>query len=137
MALRVRRVEYAYVSVRDRPGAAYQLLGALQDEGVDLLAFGAFPTGPGQSQLQIFPADFERLVAAASRTGMILTEPHVAFLVQGDDQLGALVDIHRRLYDANVNVYASNGVTDGKGGYGYVLYVRPEDCDRAAAAFGI
>jgi hypothetical protein len=54
-----------------------------------------------------------------------------ALLVQGDDELGALAGIHERLYEADVSVYASNGVTDGKGSYGYVLYVRPEECDRA------
>ena len=137
MAVRVRRVEYAYVTVRDRPGEAYQLLAALAEKGVELLAFGTFPTGPGHTQLQLFPADFEQLIIAASETGMILTEPNVAILVQGDDELGALVDIHRSLYDASVNVYASTGVTDGQGGYGYVVYVRPEDCDRASAALGI
>ena len=137
MAVRVRRIEYTYVTVRDRPGEAYQLLEALAEKGVELLAFGTFPTGPGQTQLQLFPADFDRLITTASETGMILTEPHTAFLVQGDDKLGALVDIHRSLYDAGVNVYASNGVTDGQGGYGYVVYVRPEDCDRASAALGI
>ena len=137
MAVRVHRVKYAYVTVRDRPGEAYQLLGALAEKGVKLLAFGTFPTSPGQTQLQLFPADFDRLITVASQTGMILTEPHIAFLVQGQDELGALVDIHRRLYDANINVFASNGVTDGRGGYGYVLYVRPEDCDSAAAALGI
>lgn len=137
MAVRVRRVEYSYVTVRDRPGEAYQLLEALADKNVDLLAFGTFPTGPGQTQLQLFPADFQQLILAASQTGMILTEPHVAFLVQGDDTLGALVDIHRSLYDASVNVFASNGVSDGQGGFGYVVYVRPEDCDRASVALGV
>jgi len=137
MAVKVRRIEYAYLTVRDRPGEAYQLLAALADKGVELLAFGTFPTGPGQTQLQLFPADFDRLITAASETGMILTKPHVAFLVQGDDKLGALVDLHRSLYDASVNVYASNGVTDGQGGYGYVVYVKPEDCDRASAALRI
>jgi hypothetical protein len=31
-----------------------------------------------------------------------------------------------------VNVYNSTGVTDGRGGFGYLIYVRPEDIDRAA-----
>jgi len=53
--------------------------------------------------------------------------------VQGDDELGALTEIHKKLYQANVNVYASNGVTDGKGSFGYILYVRPEEYERAAA----
>ncbi len=43
-----------------------------------------------------------------------------------------LADIHQVLYEANVNVYASNGVTDSKGSFGYLLYVRPEEYERAA-----
>jgi hypothetical protein len=36
-----------------------------------------------------------------------------------------------------VNVYASNGVTDSKGSFGYLLYVRPEEYERAAAALKV
>jgi hypothetical protein len=36
-----------------------------------------------------------------------------------------------------VNVYASTGVSDGQGKYGYVIYVREEDCERAAKALEV
>jgi hypothetical protein len=55
-------------------------------------------------------------------------------LIQGDDHLGALAEIHRRLLDARVNIYASTGVTDGDGHYGYVIYVKEEDHQAAARA---
>jgi hypothetical protein len=48
-----------------------------------------------------------------------------------------LADIHRRLYEAGVNVYASSGVADGRGSYGYVIYVRPEDFERAAQSLDV
>ena len=67
---------------------------------------------------------------------MVLHGPHRAFLVQGDDELGALVDIHSSLFDANINVYASNGVS-GVDTFGYILYVRPEDYERAASVLGV
>jgi len=38
------------------------------------------------------------------------------------------------LYEANVNVYASSGVADGRGSYRYVIYVKPDDYERAVAA---
>jgi hypothetical protein len=56
---------------------------------------------------------------------------------QGDDELGALASVHEKLYQARVNVYASSGVTDGKGSYGYVVYVRPEEYERAAKALEV
>ena len=43
---------------------------------------------------------------------IVLVGPHRAFLVQGDDHLGALAEIHRRLFEGNINVYASSGVTE-------------------------
>ncbi|MBU1495091.1 MAG: hypothetical protein KJ956_14135, partial [Actinobacteria bacterium] len=60
-----------------------------------------------------------------------LNGPHRALLIQGDDELGALVEIHRRLFDAGINVASSSGITDGCKGYGYVVYLRREDIDRA------
>jgi len=36
--------------------------------------------------------------------------------------------------EAGIDVYASTGVVDGKGTFGYLMYVRPEDIERAHAA---
>ena len=63
--------------------------------------------------------------------------PHPAILVQGDDKIGALTKVHEDLYQANVNVYAATGVTSGVGGFGYIVYVGPEQQKSAAAALGI
>lgn len=133
----IRRVDYFNTTVRDRPGEAYKLLAQLAEMGLNLVAFTAVPVGPSTTQLTLFPEDTTRLEAAAQRAGMSLEGPHPAFLVQGDDELGALAGIHHELFQADVNVYASSGVTDGKGTFGYLLYVRPEDYDRAAAALGV
>ncbi len=134
MAHRIRRVDYFYTTVRDQPGEAYKLLSTLADAGVNLLAFTAVPVGPTHTQLTLFPEDSGKLRAAAQSAGFQVDGPHPALLVQGDDHLGALAEVHAKLYQARVNVYASTGVTDGKGSYGYVVYVRPEDFERAAAA---
>ncbi len=132
MALHVRRVGYFYLTVPDRPGEAYKLLALLADRGINLLAFTAVPTGEARTQLSIVPEDPGRLLAEARRAGLTLDGPHHALLVQGDDELGAVAELHRRLYEANVNVFAANGVTDGRGTLGYLIYVRPEEFDTAA-----
>ena len=133
----IRRVEYFNTTVRDRPGEGYKLLAQMAEMGLNLLAFTAVPVGPSTTQLTLFPEDPAKLAAAAQRAGMTLDGPHSAFLVQGDDELGALAEIHQQLYRANVNIYASSGVTDGRGTFGYLIYVRPEDCNRAAQALGV
>jgi len=137
MANTIRKVEYFYSNVQDRPGEAYKVLAGLADSGVDMLAMTAIPVGPMHTQLSLFPADAAQLRDVAPRVGMELDGPHFALLVQGDDELGVLASVHQQLFDAGVNVYASYGVTGGAGTFGYLIYVRPEEFARAAAALGI
>ena len=133
----IRRVDYFTATIKDRPGEGYKLLAQLAELGLNLVAFTAIPMGPSSTQLTLFPEDSGRMVSAAQRAGMRLDGPHPAFLVQGDDKLGALAEIHQALFGADVNIYASSGVTDGRGTFGYLLYVRPEEYERAAAALGV
>lgn len=133
----IRRVEYFYTSVNDRPGEALRFLNALADLGVNLLAFTAIPTGLHQTQLTIFPADSFRFTEQSGRVGFEVEGPHRAFLVQGEDVPGALVGIHEGLHDAGINVYAATGVSGGKGSFGYVIHVRMTDYEAAAEALGV
>lgn len=137
MALTIRRATYFRGTVQDRPGEAYQLLSQLAGVDVNLLAFGAMPVDGGHTQLVLFPENAEALTSAAEAAGLRMHGPQYAFLVQGDDRLGALADVHARLYDAKINVYASDGVADGRGGFGYIVYVRPVDFEAAAQALGV
>jgi hypothetical protein len=134
MAHTIRRAEYFSTTVRDEPGEGYRFLSQLAGLGFNLLAFTAIPVGPMHTQVTIFPEDVSKMADTARRVGLVLDGPHPAFLVQGDDELGALAGIHAKLYEAKVNVYASTGVADGRGGYGYILYVRPDQYERAASA---
>ena len=137
MAVRIRRADYFYVNVRDQPGEAYKLLALFAARGINLLAFTAVPTGEARAQLTIFPDDPQHLVSEARQAALALDGPYHALLVQGDDELGALADVHRKLYDAGVNVYAAHGVADGRHGFGYLIYIRPDDFEKAANALGV
>ncbi len=134
MALSVRTMEYFYTRVEDQPGRAYELLAKLASEEISLLAFSAVPFGANHVELTIFPDRSEKLVLAARKLGWTLTGPQHACLIQGDDHLGALAEIQKKLFDAGVKIYASSGVTDGKGRYGYVIYFREGDHLTAAQA---
>ena len=137
MGFNIRKVEYFYCSVVDQPGEAYKMLSQLEKSGINLLAFTAIPIGPNRTQLTLFPEIPAKLINEAKHSSFSLDGPHPALLVQGDDELGALADIHQILYQADVNVYASNGVTDSKGSFGYLLYIRPEEYERAATALHV
>jgi hypothetical protein len=137
VALSARRSPYFYVNARDELGAAYRILSALAERGVKLLAFTAVPSGVDRAQFAIFPEDPSRLVAEARLAQIELEGPHHAFLVQGDDELGGLARVHERLFKAGVDVYASSGVSDGRGSFGYVVYVREDQFEQAAAALDL
>jgi len=137
MAVRIREAKYFYANVKDEPGAAYRILSQLSGLGVNLLAFTAVPTGPTRAQLALFPENDGKLIAAARQAQLALDGPHRALLVQGDDELGAFASVHQRIFEAGVDVYASSGVTDGRGSFGYVVYVREDQFDRAVAALGV
>jgi hypothetical protein len=137
MPVTIRPVEYFNGTVRDAPGEAYKVLSHLAEAGVNMLAFSAVPIGPETTQLVLFPEDVGHIRQVAPELGITLSGPQWALLVQGDDQLGALAEIHRKLFEVQVNVYASSGVTDGRGGFGYLLYVRPEQFATATAALGV
>lgn len=136
MASAIRRVDYFYTTVKDMPGAAFTFLEHLAGEGVNLLAFAAVPLGPESAQFTLFPEDEGSLVRAARNVGFALDGPHTALLIQGSDRLGALAEIHAALYRSQINVYAATCVTDGKGDYGYVIYLRPTDIETALRALG-
>jgi hypothetical protein len=136
MALTVRNAEYFYIRIEDSPQKAYELLAQLASAEVSLLAFSAVPYGPNHLELTIFPDRGDAFIQLARKLGWTVTGPQHAFLVQGDDNLGALADIQRMLVEADVEIYASSGVTDGSGRYGYVIYFKEEDHERAARALG-
>ncbi|HOC44477.1 MAG TPA: hypothetical protein PKJ99_15785 [Thermoanaerobaculales bacterium] len=132
MTAKIVRGEYFHATVKDRPGEGYRLLAQLASSGVNLLAFSAIPIGQDQTQLVLFPADKMQFLKVAERSGFEISGPHHALLIRGDERLGAIAEIHRKLYDANINVYASSGVIAECGRFGYIVYVKEHDFEAAA-----
>jgi len=137
MANKIRKAEYFYCTVEDQPGESYKLLALLAEVGVNLLAFTAVPSGLLNTQFTLFPEDPDKLKTEAKKASLVIHGPVPALLVQGDNEIGVLTEIHKKLYDSGVNVVASTAVTDGKGGFGYIIYLRTEQINTATAALGI
>lgn len=137
MADIIQRVDYFYTTVEDKPGEWRRLLELFKEKGISFLALTAFPTGDGNSQLDFFPVDSAEFREAASAAGVGLTGPQKAFLVQGDDRVGALVELHQKLSEVGINVHAVNGVSGGAGRFGYIFWVNPSDFSNAARALGV
>ncbi|MEZ4388574.1 MAG: hypothetical protein R3D98_13585 [Candidatus Krumholzibacteriia bacterium] len=137
MSARIYSVDYYYATVDNRPGQGCKFLKLMASGEVNLLAFNAFPVSADRTQLVIYPQNAMWLAELARRHSLVLHGPHHAFMVQGDDELGALVDIHDKLCEAEINVSSSTGLTDGRGRYRYLMHVSPEDYDRALAVLGV
>jgi hypothetical protein len=136
MADTVRGIEYYYVTVPDAPGEVHRILSALRDNGVNLAAFHGFPLGGGRSQIDLVPDDAESLQHAIEQAGVKLSEAKRAFLIQGDDRVGAVADTTAKLAEANVNITAATAAGAGSGRYGMILWVAPADYEKAAGALG-
>ena len=137
MALTIKCVEYYYTTVEDKHGKAYWLLKHLSQQGVNLIAFTVFPLGGNRSQMDFVADNTENLQSAATAAAIPLTGPKRAFLVQGKDDVGAIVELHQKLSQSGISVHAASGVNDGEGRFGYVFWVKPGTFDNAAAALGV
>lgn len=131
MSAHIYSVDYYYTTVEDAPGQGCKFLEMLAQEDVNLLAFNAFPVGRERTQLVIYPLNSTWLGELARNEGLRLVGPHHAFMVHGDDELGALVNIHQDLCEARINISSSNGMSDGRGGYRYIMHVHPDDYARS------
>lgn len=135
MAETIRRVQYFYLEVPDKPGEGARILQLLKEEGVNLLAFSGFPKSR-RAQIDLIPADAAALKAAAKKAKLKLVGPKTAFLIQGDDRIGAMADIVAKLAEAKINVTAVDAVSAGIGRYGAILWVKPRDVNKATNVLG-
>ncbi len=135
MADAVQRVEYFYVQVPNRPGEGARYLGALEEGGINLLAFSGFPEGRG-SQLDFVPADPGAFKQFARKAKWKLAGPKRAFLIAGEDRVGAVAEVYRKLSEARINVTALDALCAGGGRYGAILWVASRDFAKAAKLLG-
>ncbi len=135
MADTIRKVNYYYTAVPDKPGEGARLLEVLRNGGVNLLALHAFPSAR-KAQIDFVPANAGAFTAAAQAAKVKLSKPKTAFLLDGDDRVGALAGVLGRLGAAKINVTAVTGVCSGMGRYGAILWVKPKDVEKAASALG-
>ncbi|MEX2153122.1 MAG: hypothetical protein WD825_07265 [Gemmatimonadaceae bacterium] len=133
MATTAKKVGYFYVTAPDKSGEGARVLSALRDGGVNLLAFHAFPSGGGQSQLDFVPADERAFQDAAKKAKLKLSGRKTVFLVEGDDRPGAVAELLQKLATAGTNVTAFDAVRAGTR-FGALIWVKEADVDKAAKA---
>jgi hypothetical protein len=133
----IRRIDYYYVSMPDKPGEAARVLSTLQHAEINLLGISAFPHGARRSQLDLIPEDGAAFTKAAKSMGLTLSKKNSGFLIQGEDKPGAIAEITSKLSDAKVNITSVQAFCAGSGRYGGMLWVKAADLRKAAKALGV
>ncbi len=133
----IKRIDYYYVTVPDKPGQGLQVFAALQNANVNLIGISAFPHGARRSQLDLIPEDSAAFVKAARAAGLKLSKKKSGFLIQGEDRPGAVADVVKKLAEAKINVTSAQVFCAGSGRYGGMLWVKAPDLRKAAKAIGI
>lgn len=136
MADIVKRIEYYYTVIPNKAGEGAKVFDALKSEGVNLVAHLGFPTSWGRAQLDFVPSDKDAFLATTKKAGIKIVGPKIAFLIQGEDRLGAVADVFGKLKQAQINVTAMQAVSSGEGRYGAILWVKPGDIGKATQALG-
>ncbi len=126
----VRKVYYFSLSVPDKPGQTFRVLATLVSAGVNLLACAGTPRGR-RAMIEVVPDDARKFTAAAKKAKLAFSQKKTGFLIQGDDRPGALADNLRALAEKGVNIAAVEGLSAGAGRWGAILWVAPEDVNRA------
>ena len=131
MADSVRKVDYFYIELPNKPGEGAKALAALREAGVNLLAFSGFPCGR-KAQIDFIPEDTAAFKAAAKKAGLKLSPKKTGFLIQGEDRAGAVAKIVEKFAAANVNITAMDAVSAGAGRYGAIMWVKAPDVRKAS-----
>lgn len=132
----VKRVPYFYAIFEDASGVGYGLMQLFKQKELTLIGFHAFPLYDRQTQMNFFPENPKRFQAAMAESGVRLIGPKEAFIVRGATGLNTIIDHHKVLADAGINVKASDGIADPDGRFAYLLWVNHADVERAAGLLG-
>lgn len=133
----IRRMDYYYVIVPDKPGEGARVLAALRVAGINLLGVSAFPHGARKTQLDLIPEDSGAFAQAAKSAGLKLSRKKSGFLIQGEDRPGAVADAAGKLAQAKINITSVQAFCAGAGRYGGMLWVKAKDMRRASKALGL
>jgi len=134
----ITRVDYCIGAIPNQPGEGAKVLGALKEAGISLTGFmGYRKTAKTAEVVLVVPEKAPGLAKAAKKAGLALGQKFKAFLITGEDRVGALLEAAEKLAAAGINVVSTHAVVAGAGRYGALVAVDPKDLKKAAKALGI
>ena len=133
MAESIREFYYHYVILDDGAGNLTGVLQRLCERGISLLAFSCFPYGRDKMQLDLIPQDPAILVRVLEEMGLGVSARKAGFLVRSDEGPCSMRDVLMRLDQARIRITAVQAVSAGLGRSGALVWVKPEDVQRAGS----
>ncbi len=130
---KAKRVTYFTAKLENKPGALLALAKELEAKKLGLVALKGMAHG-NAGEILVVAKEPERL-REAWKASSVLVEEGVAFSLGGADKTGALVESLNALAGAGVNIAAIEAVAAGTS-FGSILWVAPEDLDKAAQVLG-
>jgi len=131
MAKTLHKVGYFSAETPHTAGQGLRILAALRNAGVNLLAYSGFPSGR-KAQLVFVPESPARFRAVARKLKLKISSRKIAFLLQGDDKVGALTDTLGKLAKAKVNLTALTAAVAGGRRFGAIFWVKPKNVAKTA-----
>lgn len=129
----VRQVTAVVMQVEDRVGMLHEVLGALRDAGVNMMAIAS--QRKQGTALMAIPDEVSSVRQLARQHGVRLQTRQV-FLVEGGDRVDALCDITGDIANAGINIEDIAALSAGSR-YAAVITFSDADLEAAARALGL
>ena len=129
----IRQVTAVVMQVEDEVGVLHQVLCALRDAGIDMLAIAS--QRRRGTALMAIPEDLGSVRQLAAARGVSLQTRQV-FLIEGDDRVAALCDITDAITKAGINIEDVAALSAARR-YAAVLTFSDADLEAAGKALGL